>query len=243
MSVLRGRTALVTGAGSGIGAAIARAFDAEGMNVVLSGRRREKLEEVEASLEGAGVRTLVQPADVTSEEDVRNAIAQTVERFGAIDVMVNNAGVGLFKPIADLTVEEFDRVVDVDLRGVFLCTKFALERMYEAGGGAIVTISSIAGKNGFAGGSVYCAAKFGVMGLMESVFHEAREHDVRVITITPGSVDTPFFDDAHMTVPNRDRVLQPEDVASTVVHALMLPQRALIRELDIRPSNPGKRSK
>ena len=103
-----------------------------------------------------------------------------------------------------------------------------------------MTISSIAGKHGFAGGGGYCASKFGVMGLMESVFHEARAQNVRVITITPGSVNTPFFDNVDMTLPSREQMLQPEDVAVTVKHALVLPERALIRELDIRPANPKR---
>ena len=110
--------------------------------------------------------------------------------------------------------------------------------MYNRKEGTVITISSLAGKHGFATGGAYCASKFAVNGLMESVFHEARRYNVRIVTITPGSVDTPFFELANTTPPNRDRILQPDDVAESVVLAASLPERALLRELDIRPTNP-----
>lgn len=234
---MKNRSILITGASSGIGAAIARTLAGAGANVALAARREDGLNEVAASLQ-EGTRSLVIRADVTNEEEVRSAIDRTADTFGSFDVLVNNAGYGIFRPVHEMTAEEFDGMIAVNLRGVFLCTKYALLKMYEQGGGAVVTVGSLAGKHGFAGGGGYCAGKFGVMGLMESAFHEARSHNVRIITITPGSVDTPFFDGAHTTPPNREKILQPEDVAVTVLHALSLPDRALIREIDIRPANP-----
>ena len=238
--MLNNRSVLITGASSGIGAAIAQTLANDGAHIGLMARREDKLREVAASLP-EGTRSLVLPGDVTVEDDVRKAVDQTVKEFGSLDVLVNNAGYGFFKPIHEMTTDEFNGMIAANLQGVFMATKYALTQMYNQGkGGSIVTISSIAGKRGFAEGGGYCASKFGVMGLMEAAFHEARKHDVRVITITPGSVDTHFFDDVEMTPPNKDRILQPEDVAVTVRHALVLPERALIRELDIRPANPGK---
>lgn len=235
---LSGKNVLITGASSGIGAAIARTLAEAGANVALAARHEKKLADIAASLPDGGT-SLVLPTDVTKEEEIVQAIDRTVETFGSLDVLVNNAGYGIFKPIHEMTAEEFDGMIAVNLRGVFLCTKHALARMYEQGtGGAIVTISSLAGKNGFSGGGGYCAGKFGVMGLMESAFHEARSQNVRVINIAPGSVDTPFFDDVEKAPPNREKILQPEDVALTVLHVLSLPERALIREIDIRPANP-----
>ena len=240
MIALTDKSVLITGASSGIGAAVARTLADAGANIALMARGENGLKEVAGNLPDPE-RVLVIPGDVTSEPDVRQAIHQTVDRFGSLDILVNNAGFGLFKPVDELTAEEFDGMIAVNLRGVFLATKYALIQMYEQGkGGDIVTISSLAGKNGFTGGGGYTASKFGVMGLMESVFHEARTRNVRVITLTPGSVDTPFFDDTGMTPPNRANILQPEDVAVTVLHALVLPERALIRELDIRPANPKR---
>lgn len=235
---LKNKTVVITGASSGIGQSLALALAETGANLVLVARREEKLKEIAAALP-EGISSLVIPADVSQEADVQNMIDRTVEKFGGIDVMVNNAGYGLFKPIHEMSAEDFDGMIAVNLRGVFLGMKYALARMYEQGrGGAIVTISSLAGKNGFAGGGGYCASKFGVMGLMEAAFHEARSQNVRVINIAPGSVDTPFFDDIDGAPANPEKVLRPEDVAATVVYALQLPDRALIRELDIRPANP-----
>ncbi len=236
---LQGMTGVVTGASSGIGAAIARALAAEGVSLVLSARDREALESVRDSLaKPARDRAIVEPADVAIQADVERLVARAVDEFGRIDLMVNNAGFGLFKPIEEIGVEEFDRVMAVNVRGVFLGLRTVLPVMYAQGGGTVVTISSLAGKHGFRGGGAYCTSKFAVMGLMECAFHEARRKDVRTITICPGSVDTQFFERAGTESTNPDRILRPEDVAATVLAAVKLPERALVREVDIRPANP-----
>jgi 3-oxoacyl-[acyl-carrier protein] reductase len=235
---LKGKTVLITGGSSGIGAAIAFACAAEGARIALASRSRVKLESVADRLPKAEVHLV--PGDVGVEDEVVDMVESTCKHFGSIDLLVNNAGMGIFKPLTELSVEDFDTVINTNLRGVFLCTRTVLPIMYEQGSGTIITISSLAGRHGFAGGGAYCASKFGVMGLMESVFHEARSRNVRVITISPGSVDTAFFDEAQTTPPNRDNILRAEDVADTVIFAATLPERALIRELDIRPANPRK---
>lgn len=235
---LKGKVALVTGASSGIGASIVRALSRAGCTVVLAARSEADLRKVADSCpEDAD--THIVPTDVRDEAQVRRMVETTLAIEGRLDILVNNAGRGMFKPVVELTAEEFDSIMSVNLRGAFLATKYSLPHMYERRQGAIINISSIAGKHGFASGGAYCASKFGLMGLMECVFHEARRYDVRVVTITPGSVDTPFFDQAQTTAPNRERILQPDDVAETVLLALTLPARALVRELDIRPTNPG----
>jgi 3-oxoacyl-[acyl-carrier protein] reductase len=235
---LKGKVALVTGASSGIGASIVRALARCGCRIVLAARGEAELRKVAESCP-EGTETLVIQTDVRDESQVRRAVEGAVTAFGQLDILVNNAGLGVFKPVIELTAAEFDAIIAVNLRGAFLATKYALPHMYARNEGAIINISSIAGKHGFASGGAYCASKFGLMGLMECVFHEARRNDVRVVTITPGSVDTPFFEQAQTTPPNRDRILQPDDVAETVVLALTLPARALLRELDIRPTNPA----
>lgn len=232
-------TAVITGAGSGIGAAVAHALATAGARLVLAGRRADRLHALAATLPADCVRIVV-PTDVGDEHAVQHLMGRAVEEFGTIDVLVNNAGYGAFKPITEMTADEFDGIIRTNLRGVFLCMKYALPTMYRRRSGTVVTISSVAGHHGFAGGGAYCASKFGVTGLTESVFHEARANDVRIVTISPGSVDTPFFDEAHTTAPNRERVLRPEDVAAAVMLAVELPPHALIRELDIRPTNPGR---
>ncbi len=240
MSELHGTSAIITGASSGIGAAIAHALAGAGVRLVLAARNAAKLEGVIASL-GTGAEAIAVATDVGSEEDVRSLVERAHERFGTIDALVNNAGFGLFKSLTEIGTDEFDAVLRTNLRGTFLMMKHVLPHMYARARGTVVTISSVAGRHGFAGGGAYCASKFGLMGLTESAFHEARAHNVRVVTLCPGSVDTPFFDEAHTTAPNRDRILQPEDVAAAVMLALQLPERALIREMDIRPTNPGGR--
>lgn len=234
---IHNRVVIITGASSGIGAATARMFANEGARLVLAARREGALNQVAASLR-PGTEAIVIPTDVGDEEAVKNLVDQALQRFGTIDVLVNNAGYGAFAPITDLSAEKFDDILRVNLRGVFLCTKYVLPHFYQKQAGSVVTVSSLAGKHGFSNGAAYCASKFGVMGLMESVFHEARSHNVRVITLTPGSVDTPFFDGAGVPVPNRDRIPQADEIAEVIRLAVALPERTLIRELDIRPTNP-----
>jgi NAD(P)-dependent dehydrogenase (short-subunit alcohol dehydrogenase family) len=234
---LKGSVVLVTGAGSGIGAAIVRSLARKGARIVLASRNRAQLRSVVVGLP-EGTETMVIPTDVGDEAQVKKLIDRTVREFGTIDGLVNSAGFGIFKTVVDLSTEEFDDLIRANLRGPFLCMKYALPYMYEQKSGTVVTISSLAGKHGFANGAGYCASKFGVMGLMESVFHEARSYNVRLITVAPGSVATPFFEQAGVTPPDSERVLHPEDVAAAVMMAFELPRRALIREIDIRPTNP-----
>jgi NADP-dependent 3-hydroxy acid dehydrogenase YdfG len=182
---------------------------------------------------------LLERCDVSREEDVTSFVRQAEKRFGAVEHLVNNAGFGIFRPIEELSVEEFDSVIATDLRGVFLITQAVLPAMRERRKGSVITISSLAGKNGFAGGTAYCAAKFAVRGLMQSMFLEVRETNVRAITVFPGSVDTAFFDPALGATRLRSATaLDPEDVADAVFAAAMLPESATISELDIRPTNP-----
>jgi 3-oxoacyl-[acyl-carrier protein] reductase len=179
-----------------------------------------------------------QICDVSDEASIDQFISNVENAFGQIEVLVNNAGFGIFKPVHELSEQEFDSVIATNLRGVFLMTKRVLPKMRSRKSGSIVTISSLAGKNGFAGGAAYCAAKFGVRGLMQSVFLEAREDNIRVITIFPGSVETDFFTTAHAGSIRSKSALQAEDVAEAVVAAVALSAHADISELDIRPTNP-----
>lgn len=236
---LNNSVALITGASSGIGAAIVRRLAGEGMKVVLAARNEQELQRLASTLPKEAEAVVI-PTDVGDEDGVRRLVERTMEGFGRIDLLVNNAGFGIFKRITELTAEEFDAITRVNLRGPFLCMKYVLPHMYEQERGTVVTISSVAGKHGFAGGSAYCSSKFGVMGLNECVFQEARQHNVRIVTICPGSVDTSFFDNAQTTSPDPQRILQPEDVADAVALAASLPERALLREIDIRPTNPGR---
>lgn len=231
-------TALVTGATEGIGRAIAFALGHAGYAVGVCARTPSKLRTLLEDLSAAGIRAVGHPGDVGLEADARNVVAQVTGQLGPIDVLVNNAGVGILRPFDQLTLDDWDTTMATNLRSLYLVTREVLPGMRERKRGSVVIIASLAGRNGFVGGTAYAASKHAALGFARALMLEARKDNVRVITICPGSVDTPFFQHQSMLAPNLDRILQPEDVAATVLAALALPERALVSELDVRPTNP-----
>ena len=234
MCNLEGRTALVTGAGRGIGKAIAVALARNGVRVVLAARTRAEIEGLASELEGSGGKALAVPTDITQESQVRQMVQKTVEEYGGVDILVNNAGIGVFKHVSDLSAEEMDAMWAVNVRGVFLATQAVLPHMIRRGRGDIVTIGSLAGKNTFTGGAGYAATKWALRGFMGSLMLEVREHNIRTVTIFPGSVDTSFS----ARTPRAREIPQPEDIADAVVFALVSPERTMVSEIDVRPTNP-----
>jgi 3-oxoacyl-[acyl-carrier protein] reductase len=234
---LRGRTALVTGAGKGIGRAIALALAARGVHVGACGRGVEALDALEAEIRAGGGACTTRAADVSTDGAMMSFVAMLAERAGVPDILIANAGIGYFAPVADMENAAFDRVMAVNVRGVYLSVKAVLPGMQAVGRGDIVVISSLAGKNGFAGGAAYAASKFAVRGFAQSLMLEVRAQGIRVMTVCPGSVDTEFFDSSGMH-PRREHILQAGDVAGAVLAALDAPRRAMISDIDIRPSNP-----
>jgi 3-oxoacyl-[acyl-carrier protein] reductase len=227
-SALKNKTALVSGAGRGIGKAVADILAQFGAHVVLTARTAADIEQEAARLRKEGYDAVAIAGDVSREEDV----ARIVHEAGPVDILINNAGLGVFKPVQELSIEDFDRMWGVNMRGVFLMTKAVLPDMQKKGGGDIVTLSSLAGKNGFKGGSGYCASKWAVRGFMSSLMLEVREENIRVITLFPGSVDTTFS----VGGKHGPTITQPEDVASAVLFALMAPRRTMFSEIDLRPT-------
>ncbi len=226
------RVALVSGASRGIGRAIAQALHGEGYRVGLLAREEGALRALARELgEGA----LALPGDVRRKEDWERAVGALGERFGRLDVLVNNAGIGIMKPLAEMTEEEFWAVLEVNLVGPFLGLKAALPLLRESQG-VVVNIASLAGKNPFRGGAAYNASKFGLLGLMGAAMLELREEGIRVVNILPGSVDTGFAGNT----PGQAWKLAPEDVAQAVRFALGLPPRALPSEIELRPTQPPK---
>lgn len=230
--------ALITGATEGIGRAIAFALGHAGYRLGVTARTPSRIRALLDDLDRAGLTASGRPADVGVESDVRDMVAEVTRALGTVDVLVNNAGIALLKPFAQLTLDEWDSTMATNLRSLFLVTREVLPAMRERRRGAIVNIASLAGRNGFAGGAAYCASKHAVLGFGRALLMEVRKENIRVITICPGSVDTLLIRNQTVLTPDMARILQPEDVAATVLSALALPDRATVSELDVRPTNP-----
>jgi len=231
-------TALVTGATEGIGRAIAFALGRAGYRVGVCARTAPKVQQLVAQLRAEGISVSGAPCDVGQEVEVAAAVGHLTAEIGPIDTLVNNAGIGIFKPFLDLSTADWDATMATNLRSLFLTTRAVLPSMRALGRGAIVNVASLAGRNGFVGGTAYAASKHAVLGFSKSLMLETRQHNIRVIVICPGSVDTSLIRHQTMLQPNPERILQPEDVAQIVLDSLRLPGRALVSELDIRPTNP-----
>jgi NADP-dependent 3-hydroxy acid dehydrogenase YdfG len=238
MISLADNVAIVTGGSRGIGLAIARSLVAEGVHVSITGRNAESLAEARSALEGSGPgKVEAQHADVRRYADMERVVAITAARFGGLDVLVNNAGIGRFVDVANMTPEQWSEVIDTNITGVFNACHAALPRLRERGGGFIVNISSLAGSNPFAGGAAYCASKSGLNAFSEALMQEVRYDDIRVSCILPGSVATRF---SGSEAKGGDWKIAPEDVADVVMSLLHQPARSLASRVEIRPSKPKR---
>lgn len=231
-------TALITGATQGIGRATAFALGRAGYRVGVCARTAGDVASLVAELRAAGIEAAGRPADVADPGAVTALVEHVSGALGEIGVLVNNAGVLIARPVEELTLEEWDTTMAVNLRGLFLMTRAVLPPMRARGHGDIVNVASLSARAGFVGGSAYVASKHAVLGFGRALMLELRKEGIRIITVCPGSVDTGLLRDQPMLKSNPERILQPEDVAETILHSLRLPERALVSELDIRPSNP-----
>jgi NAD(P)-dependent dehydrogenase (short-subunit alcohol dehydrogenase family) len=239
MQLLSGKIAVVTGGTRGIGRAIAERLLREGAWVAICGRSNESVERAVRAMQPLG-KIAGHAADVTKMEQV-GELFQAVEReFGGLDILVNNAGEGVFRKVAQMTPEEWHRNIDLNLNGPFYCSREALERFAKRGGGFIVNISSLAGKNAFSGGAGYNASKFGLNGFSEAMMLDHRYDNVRVSCIMPGSVDTEFSGDPAKRTGDTSWMIAPEDVAEAVALVLGMPARTMISRIEMRPSRPKK---
>ena len=235
MSTLSGKTAIVTGGSRGIGLAIARRLVTSDVKVVITGTKEKPLQD---ALRQLGALAIAQAANVRKYEDVERAFAAAASHFGGVDILINNAGVGVFTPVADMSVEQWHDVIDTNLTGVFYCCKAVLPYLRRRGGGWIINISSLAGKNAFPEAAAYCASKSGLNAFSESLMQEVRHDGIRVAYAMPGSVNTNFG--GHQTA-GADWKLSPDDVAEVVVDLLEHPARSLPSRVEIRPAKPPKK--
>ncbi|HYE16125.1 MAG TPA: SDR family oxidoreductase [Pyrinomonadaceae bacterium] len=236
----RGKTAIVTGSTKGIGRAIAEALVRDGVNVCVSGRSIEEVSETVRELDSLGEGSATGAAcDVRVNEEAEALVAHTVEEFGGVDVLVNNAGIGIFKTVEETSPEEFRAVLETNLFGVFYCCRAAIPEMKRRGGGYIINISSLAGANPHPRMSAYNASKFGLNGFSEALMQEVRHDDIKVSYVMPGSVNTAFGGDE----PGEEKAwqLQPEDVARVVTDLLRHDARSLPSRVELRPSKPPRK--
>lgn len=235
MGFLDGKIAVVTGGNRGIGRGIAGALHGEGATVVLTARdagvAAEAAKQVGARAHGFG-------CDVRSYESVQRLFRETERIAGGLDVLVNNAGIGLFGPVAETSPEDWRAVIETNLNGVFYCCREAVPLMRKRGGGYILNISSLAGKNPFANGAAYNASKFGLNGFSEALMMEVRYDGISVSYLMPGSVATEF---GHGAAAKEGWALTPEDVAAVVLDLLRAPKRALYSRVEMRPSQPPRK--
>jgi 3-oxoacyl-[acyl-carrier protein] reductase len=236
--LLSGKVAVVTGGTRGIGRAIAERLLCEGASVAICGRSVDAVGRVTEELRNTTGGTVYgEAADVSKTEDVRRLFQSVDANFGALHVLINNAGMGIFRRTADLSIEDWRRMIDLNLSGVFYCSREALQRFNNCGGGYIINISSLAGKNAFSGGAGYNASKFGLNGFSEAMMLDHRYDNVRVSYIMPGSVDTEF---GAATAGQADWKIAPADVASVVMNLLQMPERTLVSRIEMRPLKPTK---
>lgn len=235
---LEGSRCVVTGGSTGIGLSTARQLAEAGARVAICARTAEKLEAAAAELRETGAEILPIQADIGREDEVDSLVRAVNDAWGGTDLLVNNAGIGIFGTFLDLSIDDCDRVFAVNVRGLFLCSRAFAAGMVEQGDGVIVNVASLAGKNAFAGGAIYAASKHAVMGMSKSMMLDLRPHGVRVLTVCPGTVYTPFFDRVDQFNPVEEKSLQADDVAEMILHVVRVSDRATVSEFEIRAVNP-----
>jgi NAD(P)-dependent dehydrogenase (short-subunit alcohol dehydrogenase family) len=237
---LQGKTALVTGGARGIGRAVAERLAEAGAAVMICSLHEKNVTTAVAEMRerfaGSGAAIAGMKADVSDWHEVEALFQRLDEEFGGLDILINNAGIGIFKDLKTMEIEEWRRVIGTNLDGAFYCVHAALQRLCARGGGWIINVASLAAKNAFGGGGAYCASKYGVCGMIEAAMVEHRYEGVKVGSILPGSVSTGFGESGPA-----EWKIAPEDVAEAVAFVLGMPERTLVSHMEIRPSRPPRK--
>ncbi|WP_411344117.1 3-ketoacyl-ACP reductase [Paenibacillus sp. WLX1005] len=236
---LKHKTAIITGAGKGIGKATAELLASEGVHLGLLARTSGDLEQLQSELSGKyGVDVFTATADVANATDVRAAVSSLASSLGHVDILINNAGTASFGKLAEMDPEQWEQIIRVNLMGAYYVTHELLPAMIEQGSGDIINIASTAGERGFATGSAYCASKFALIGMTEALMQEVRKSNIRVTALTPSTVNTPLAVNAGLSIGDEDRMMQPEDVAQLILAGLKLPSRVVLKTAGIWTNNP-----
>lgn len=239
MENLKGKKALITGGGKGLGKATAIAFAQEGMDVAITGRNEKNLQEVVAELTALGVHATYEVFDITDLQGVTQGIENILSTFGTIDVLVNNAGIASFGTFLDMDPATWLSILNTNVIGTYNVTKVVLPHLVAKNQGDIINVSSTAGLNGAATTSAYSASKFAVIGLSDSLMREVRKYNIRVCTLMPSTIASDMSIELGLTDGNEDTVLQPADFAELIVANLKLPRRALLKTASLWSTNPS----
>jgi len=233
------KTAIITGASKGIGKAISLKFAANNINVVLAARNKMQLKQLQEQIkENYNVQSLLVPTDVTNDVQVKNLVQKTIDQFGKVDILINNAGVGRFKRADDFTLEDYNYMFDVNVKGVFLVSKYVVPHMIARESGQIINIASIAGKNGFKTGTLYAASKHAVVGYTWSLREDLKEYKIKVSVVCPGSVVTGFGGKKPEKV---EWSMEPEDVAHACYYLASESDYVNTAEIIIKPRHNPRR--
>lgn len=235
---LKNKKAIITGGSKGLGKATAIAFAKKGIDVAITGRNEQNLQETVAELTLFGVNATYEIFDIGNYEEVKRGIKNIINKLGSVDILVNNAGIAAFGTLNEMEVKTWENIIKTNVLGMYYVTKEVLPYLIAKNEGDIFNISSTAGLNGNATTSAYSASKFAVIGLSESLMKEVRKYNIRVVTLTPSTIATDMALNLGITDGNPDKVLQPEDFAELIVAGLQLPRRAMMANASLWSTNP-----
>ena len=239
MNTLQNKKAIITGGGRGLGKATALAFAKEGIDVAITGRTESVLKATVTELENYGIKATYAVFDVGNYDEVKPSIKKIIDTLGGVDILVNNAGIGGFGALNDMPVEQWTQIIQTNLMGMYYVTKEVLPYLISKNEGDIINVSSTAGLNGNATTSAYSASKFAVIGMSESLMKEVRKNNIRVVTLTPSTIESDMSIEAGIAKKGSiDSVLQPEDFAELILAGLKLPRRAMLKGASLWSTNP-----